>query len=320
MSKALRDLLEGDVKFKKNNVREKAKRVTSNASEVMVKISGNTKNAGHTGAHLDYISRNGKIELENERGEIISGRKSVKELNKEWSQDLGNKKANTRDTTKVVLSMPKGTDADAVKNAAREFAKKQFSKNHQYVFALHTDADHPHVHLTIKNLGFDGKRLHVKKGDPQKWREQFAEELLVQGVDAEATPRSVRGVVKKPVKQTVKHIRDKGKTPEVDKAKIREIVEDFDRKKQGKPERARPWEDRIKERQTNVRKSWLEAAKDLNQSSDESDKSLAKKIVGFVQKMPPLKTERHELQEKLSQKLSDYISSKNNQKDNQEER
>ena len=46
----------------------------------------------------------------------------------------------------------------------------------------------PHVHLTIKNLGFDGKRLHVKKGLPQIWREHFACELERLGVAAEATP------------------------------------------------------------------------------------------------------------------------------------
>ena len=53
--------------------------------------------------------------------------------------------------------------------------------------ALHTDTDSPHVHLTINNLGFDGKRLHVRKGLPQLWREQFACELDRLGVAAEAT-------------------------------------------------------------------------------------------------------------------------------------
>ncbi len=84
--------------------------------------------------------------------------------------------------------MPDGTEPKAVKQGVREFAKKTFADNHQYVFALHTDTDSPHVHLTVKNLGFDGKRLHVKKGLPQVWREGFAKEMERQGVAAGATP------------------------------------------------------------------------------------------------------------------------------------
>ena len=56
------------------------------------------------------------------------------------------------------------------------------------MFTLHTDTGSPHVHLTVKNLGFDGRRLHVRKGLPQVWREQFACELERLGVAAEATP------------------------------------------------------------------------------------------------------------------------------------
>ncbi|MBM7072426.1 relaxase/mobilization nuclease domain-containing protein [Shewanella sp. 202IG2-18] len=69
----------------------------------------------------------------------------------------------------VILQSP------SCKKAVRSFAKNTLTENHQYVFALHTDTDSPHVHLTVKNLGFDGKRLHVRKGLPQVWREQFAD-------------------------------------------------------------------------------------------------------------------------------------------------
>jgi hypothetical protein len=37
----------------------------------MVKVTGRVKNAAYLKDHMDYISRNGNIELENERGEII---------------------------------------------------------------------------------------------------------------------------------------------------------------------------------------------------------------------------------------------------------
>lgn len=304
----LSNILDGRVSSKSGRTSDllgKAKRVSGRASEVMVKVSGNTKGGGHVKAHLDYISRNGKLELENERGEILEGKEAVKELHKEWTEDGGKRRSNgkTRDTTNIVLSMPAGTEAQAVKESARDFAKKTFSKNHQYVFALHTDADHPHVHLTVKNLGYDGKRLHIKKGDPQAWRETFANELQKRGIDAEATARAPRGVIKKGISQTIKHIRERGLTPEVDKAKIKEIVEDFSNAQAGKPSKPKPWEEKIAARQTDVRKGWLQAAKQLHASEKEDDKALAKAIVGFVKDMPPMETERHQLTKSVAQQV-----------------
>lgn len=293
------DLLEGHVKHKANktgNLR-RAKKIANRAPEVMVKISGNTKGADHVKAHLDYISRNGKIEIEDERGAILKGKTAVRALAKDWSQDQGRRRKNTRETTNIVLSMPEGTEPKAVKDAARAFAKHQFGKNYQYVMALHTDTDSPHVHLTVKNLGYDGRRLHVKKGDPQKWRESFAAELEKRGVEAEATPRATRGVIKKGISQAIKHMRDRGLTPAVDQAKIREIIEDFKAEQAGKEPPSRPWEAKIQERQTYVRKAWLTAAKDLHQSDHPEERELGKSIAAFVADMPPLKTERHELQE-----------------------
>ncbi|HDO1350078.1 TPA: type IV secretion system protein VirD2, partial [Aeromonas veronii] len=88
----LAGLLEGKVKTKANktgDLKGRVKRVTDKASEVMVKVSGAAKGAEHVKAHLDYISRNGKLELENERGEVIKGKAAVKEVHKEWTQDGG---------------------------------------------------------------------------------------------------------------------------------------------------------------------------------------------------------------------------------------
>lgn len=307
-------LLEGKVKFKRNNttdIRSKAKRVIRRAFEVMVKISGNAKGSCHIKAHIVYISRNGKIEIENERGEILKGKDAIKDVHTEWLQDGGLRRANTRDTANVVLSMQKGTDPKALKNSAREFAKQQFGENYQYVFALHTDTDHPHVHLTVKTLGFDGRRLHIKKGEPQRWRELFAQKLRHYGIDAEATPRAARGVIKKAVSQTLLHIRKKV-TPAVDKAKIKEIVEEFkEAKKSGIPEQ-KPWEKKIKERQTQIRRTWLLAAQELSKGGD-PDKILAEDILAFVKSMPPMLTERHEMKMKWAANIQVTQKNENNE-------
>ena len=175
------------IRTKANRIRQ-SRFATNKPPQVMVKVSGFCHSNSHTQAHFDYISRNGKLEIEDELGQAFQERDAINELAKSWNTRNPYPNRNTRHSTHLVLSMPNGTEADKVKQATRAFAKKTFDHNYQYVFALHTDTDSPHVHLTIKSLGFDGRRLHIKKGLPQRWREEFANELENLGIAAEATP------------------------------------------------------------------------------------------------------------------------------------
>lgn len=256
------------------SVRAQAKRVTSGTSEVMVKVTGFTKGAAHAKAHLDYISRHGKVELENDRGEIIKGKEEVKAFFQDWEKDFGDNKRHKgqRDTMSVILSMPASTDPEDVRQAARAFAKATFGKNHEYVMALHTDEPHPHCHITVKCRGFDGRMLHVAKGDPQLWRETFAEQLRDIGVAAEATPRRARGVVQKAENQIVRHIEKGDKThpprvPKVKAAKIKEAAQELTAEAKGLPVPAKPWEEATKARQREIRRAWLAAADALEQEN-----------------------------------------------------
>lgn len=263
----------GKVRRKGNNTRKlraQAARVAKGSPEVMVKITGFGKGAQHVKAHLDYISRNGKLELETDRGDILEGKAEVKELFKQWAEDFSDspRHKNQRDTMHMVLSMPEGTPQEAVRSAARAFIKNTFGSNHEYVFALHTDEPHPHVHVTVKMLGFDGTRLNPRKADLQAWREGFAQEMRDQGVDAEATPRPVRGVVRKAENTIVRHIergdeRRPPRVPRVKASRIKEAAEELSAEAKGQPTPERPWEARIKERQQATRSAWLEAAEAL---------------------------------------------------------
>ena len=105
----------------------------------------------------------------------------------------------------MVLSMPEGVEPESVKNAVRDFAKDVFGKNHEYVFALHTDERQPHVHLTVKIQGHDGNRLNPRKDGLRQWRDDFALAMRDQGGDADATPRASRSIVKKPESQVIRH-------------------------------------------------------------------------------------------------------------------
>lgn len=180
--------------------------------EVIVKISGGGKSFQLVKNHLDYISRSGQVKLEDQDGNIFSGRPELKDLEHEWKfggypipDEMGSKQA-----FNIVLSMPPGTDRKAVTDAARDFAKAEFGDNYSYVFATHDDEKHPHVHLCVKATGRNGIRLNPRKADLQSWRELFAEKLIGHGIEANATRRPVRGVAKRPKKQPVIHMRKRG--------------------------------------------------------------------------------------------------------------
>lgn len=261
-------------KLRSGNLRSKATRTAGGSSEVMVKITGFGKGAAHVKAHLDYITRNGKLEMENEQGETFLGKDDVKRLFGDWATDIESKDISRgakgrhreqRDTMHMMLSMPESTNPEDVRKAVRAFTKEAFSKNYEYVFALHTDQAHPHCHVTVKCLGFDGKRLNPRKADIQEWREVFAVKLREQGVDAEATPRQSRGVVRKAEPNVIRHIEagDKTHEPRISTVKALKKIEaalEIKAELGGLPLVQKPWEAVIVEKQKVVRQAWLAAA------------------------------------------------------------
>lgn len=280
----------------------KVARTAKKTAEVMVKISGGGKNMKHIKAHMDYISRNGDVEIEDENGDIHQGMEAVRDVRDAWAKGKigipyeGEKR---KEAFNIVLSMPPGTDRQAVKDAAREFAKEQFG-NHQYVFAAHDDEKHPHVHLAVKAIGNDGIRLNPRKGDLQFWREQFAEKLRDQGIEANATPRRERGVVQKAEKQAVRHIDaefQKGKRKEparVTRAQKHDAEAEL---KTGK-RRANPAQDNISAARKDTHKAYGQIARALATGEPE-EKQIAIDIVRLVQTMPPVVTKHEALVQSL---------------------
>jgi type IV secretory pathway VirD2 relaxase len=89
--------------------------------------------------------------------------------------------------------MPSPTPADKVLAAARKFAREKFALQHRYAMVLHTDQQHPHVHVVVKAESEEGRRLHIDKAMLRAWRDDFARLMREQGVAANATPRVIRG-------------------------------------------------------------------------------------------------------------------------------
>lgn len=50
----------------------------------------------------------------------------------------------------LMFSMPKVTPPDELLAAVRHFAEETFAHQHRHAMVLHTDQDHPHVHLVLR--------------------------------------------------------------------------------------------------------------------------------------------------------------------------
>jgi type IV secretory pathway VirD2 relaxase len=281
-------------------MRAKLERIVRRAPEVMVKITGRTKGVAHLKSHLAYITRSGELDAETEQGATLAGRSGLKDLQQRWEDDAGLDDKRRRDgslSINIILSMPAGTDAVAVKDSARAFAIETFGGNHDYVFVQHLDDKHPHVHLTVRSLGHDGKRLNPRKADLQAWRERFAGELRLRGIAAEATPRRTRGRVRKAERGAVLAMRKRKITPDVDRLARKEVLSEV----RGGMTAKHPWDEHIKSRQDAIRRQYLEYAAELRHSRAAADHALARQFRQFVDDMPAVETRRHALKNELSE-------------------
>jgi hypothetical protein len=214
-------------------------RTVGRTPEVMVKVSGGGRDVGGVEAHLRYIGRHGKLQLETDEGLAQQGRgAAAKAITADWQLELcrsqyrprpapGQKDTRAKLVHNIVLSMPAGTPPEKVLVAARVFARENFALQYRYAMVLHTDQPHPHVHLVVKcEHEFEpGKRLYVRKDTLRQWREQFAALMREQGVAANATPRQVRGQTRKPYRDAIHHrlraLRAFGQLPPSDRSRHR---------------------------------------------------------------------------------------------------
>jgi hypothetical protein len=260
---------------------EQLARTLKRTPEVIVKITNKASSVQGMGAvrrHLRYISRNGRIELEDQNGDRITSAEGVRELARSWQ--LGGwgipQTSQCREVFNVLLSMPPGTNRQAVRDAARDFAALEFGDGRAYVFAAHDDEAHPHVHLSVQVRGPDGRRLNPRKHDIRRWRERFAEQLRAHGVEANATPRRTRGVTQRYPKQSVAHMLARGETPRHWQAVV------------SSEQRQAGWQSH-----DGVFAAWREIARALAVSHAASDREMAVEMTDFVRAMPVQRDAAH---------------------------
>jgi hypothetical protein len=200
---------------------EQIRRTVHGVPEVMVKVLPRASNdLKAAGQHLDYITRYGQLALETDDGDRLEDQNG-KAVLEGWDVDIDDLRRQATLTAtkgrkppklvhKLMFSMPAGTPPDKVLGAVRNFAREEFWGQHRYAFVLHTDEDHPHVHLVLKAVSEQGVRLNIKKATLRYWRSEFARHLRELGVPANATDRAVRGQYRKAKKDGIYRASQRG--------------------------------------------------------------------------------------------------------------
>lgn len=274
---------------------EQISRTVDRAPEVMVKVlSRGAQTTGAVRKHLDYVGRKGNLELETDEGERLQGRDAGEELVEDWDLDLENDRrgvglASTshcgpRLVHKILLSMPPGTAAKGVLEAARNFAREEFALKHRYALVLHTDEPHPHVHLVVKAVSEQGRRLNIKKATLREWRREFARHLRAQCIAANATERAVRGENRTHKRDGIYRAARRG-----DSTHMRGRAEAAARDLSKGSARAELGKARLVETRSIARRGWWTVSEILLR---DKQPELAARVRRFAEQMPPPMTER----------------------------
>ena len=183
--------------------------VAAKHGQSVVKVVSYGRGAASVANQLNYIGRRGHTELETRDAGTLSTIADVAEFVKDWAVDFDTK-ANSRNTVHLVISVKAGTDREKAHQAVRDFARKSFAANHDYVLTRHDDTDHPHSHLIVKLRGDDGRKLDPRKAELQRWREGYARAARRYEILLDASQRRERGQGRKAESMAARKLRERG--------------------------------------------------------------------------------------------------------------
>ena len=167
-------------------------RASRGLPQAVVKISSYSHSAGAVWDRVNYVARDGELEVETANGETLD-QVQLEQMVEDWSEET-EERTRRQISMSAVVSFPKGVDEAKATEAARQFFQEAFAENHDYVFAPHTDAKQFHVHVVVQSAGHDGKQLRIRRDDIQDLRLLLAEKAHEQGIELDASPRWARGL------------------------------------------------------------------------------------------------------------------------------
>jgi hypothetical protein len=300
-------------------------RVMRNAGgtqQVVVRITSKGYTHGRAQAHAAYLIRQGKLTGEDENGFSLLDRESVLEKVDGWRLSRAvvflddkthlppEQRKKLRQTLHIVFSMPKGTDPLKVLQGVRQLAALEFAK-HERILVLHDPATdpskhrgkNPHVHVLLKALSTDGRRLQVDKADLFHFRQAFAEQMRALGVEANASSRLERAVLKRPESlasiKMWKRLVDEHGSIDAAKARMRRARE--------LPDLTLPPAANVKQAFDLVRSGYLDAIGKLSQSQREEHLKAALVLRHYVEQFPILRSTREQIDKRV-EALRDSLS------------
>lgn len=307
-----------------SDIKHQLRLTVQRAPEVVIHVQGSRRGTDNDRAavagvlrYMMYVSRGGTLGVVTEQGEPVLGREALRDLHAGWDLDLqrtrGGKKERLHPTFNIIFSMPAQTDPDTLRDAVAAVARAHFH-GHQYLMALHTaqtdPADnppaHPHVHLILRAEDEDGRRIHIRKTTLRVWREQFAAQLRLRGIEANATSRAERGKSGKSLRSAEWHLQKRyeqsvkaGQLGEPPKARAARFMAAARELLDGTTEQ-KPWELAMAARRRDVMRTLHH---NLARLREEGDIALAADVQRFIDEMPPLDTERRRIQRALAEQV-----------------
>jgi hypothetical protein len=287
-------------------------RTVRRTPEVMVKVlSRGGQDLKAVGRHLDYLRlrEDGEREIETDDGQRLTGEGVTQNLLEDWDLDLEGHRHRSdlevRDggsrklVHKVLFSMPAGTPPEKVLAAVKNFAREEFGLKHRYAMVLHTDEPHPHVHMVVKAVSEQGERLHIRQATLREWRRDFARHLRALGVEANATERAIRGVTEPSKLDGIyRPMRDSRRYS----THMRKKVDTVEGELRAGDIKIEPGRRRLIATRREVERSWRLVTDIL---VGEGNAGLAREVRQFVDRMPPVQTEREYLAAKLLEHVRD---------------
>lgn len=160
--------------------------------EVIVRVTGRTSSPRALGVQFAYNSREGTLAAEHSSGRVLHGLDELRALQRQWvleNHALARNPSCPTQSLGVVLSMPAGTPAEALRDAGLAWAREHLSPRTEWLAVQHHDRAHPHLHVSVRSVQHDGRRVTATRAEMQRWRETFALGLQAHGIAAEATPQ-----------------------------------------------------------------------------------------------------------------------------------
>ena len=291
------------------SARAKAEKFAAGRPEVVMKFDKTSvKSAHHLQESGRYISRNGKLECEDDEGQVLAGTEAIDERMKSWVEDdelyqqTGAGRPSDKLARRFIVSTPPGTDPEALKKAVRDFVAAEFkSRGFEFIWTIHTDKAHPHAHVLIKNRSADGKRLHYSNRDLRAMRERFCVIAEQYGIDLNATSRAVRGKTRrdKPIERFYQEQR--GSQHIYEKYRIEEFVKAL---KEGRELDEPELMKKVRMTRTEILKNAAEYVKELRQTGKPEDLTLAAAIEKKISEMPPVESAQEVRLRKAKEKMA----------------